>query len=252
MKTKRALFELFMLLTIAVLLVWKFWPVKNSSSAIVAATTAPTLAKTVVSPAMASLVAVEAPKAPPVNVAPMSNNVVVPGNGSSLYDSTKERATLTGTVQNGDEDYNAVINGSPGLAKLQDILAQKEVLTQSLSPIDSTSLPPPQIVVTDLGEIDLTLDQPVLEKLASGDQAVITLASHPNAPGKYGQVLTLQTKFLYQSGNEWIEYPGSESGLSILNGPSVKSGQEEMVKSIASGNEIHFVPVFANPAGTSP
>ena len=71
---------------------------------------------------MASLVAVEAPKAPPVNVAPMSNNVVVPGNGSSLYDSTKERATLTGTVQNGDEDYNAVINGSPGLAKLQDIL----------------------------------------------------------------------------------------------------------------------------------
>jgi hypothetical protein len=159
---------------------------------------------------------------------------------------------LTGTVQNGDEDYNAVINGSPGLAKLQDILAQKEVLTQSLSPIDSTSLPPPQIVVTDLGEIDLTLDQPVLEKLASGDQAVITLASHPNAPGKYGQVLTLQTKFLYQSGNEWIEYPGSESGLSILNGPSVKSGQEEMVKSIASGNEIHFVPVFANPAGTSP
>lgn len=237
-----------MLLVIAVLLVWKFWPVKNSVSSQGAAAAAPASANTPL-PAVSTMV--EAPKVPPVAVAATPDNPSVPGNGSTLYDASKARAALTGSAGNGDDDYNTVVNGSPGLAKLHDILAQKESLAQSLSFNDNPSLPTPKNVVTDLGQISLTQDQPVMRILASGDEAVLTLVSRPNVPGRWGPVLTIQTTFLYQSGNEWVEYPGGGSGL-ILNGASVKSGLELMVKSIASGNEIHFVPVFASPAGTSP
>lgn len=247
MKAKRLWFELTLIVAIAALLVWKFWLAKDSTAATAAASAMPAPAKAAVLPATPSTAQVEAPKLPPVQVALPPDSLSVPGNGGNLYDTSKARAALTSPAQNGDDDYNAVVNGSPGLAKLHDILAQKESLAQSLSFNDNTALPPPKNVVTDLGQIILTQDQPIMRILASGDEAVLTLVARPNAPGRFGSALTIRTSFLFQNGNEWVEYPGRGSGLIMLNGPSVTSGQEMTVKSVASGNEIHFVPVFASP-----
>jgi len=182
MKAKRLCFELTLIVVIAALLVWKFWPAKDAASPPVAAATGPAETKNVALPVVASMAVVEAPKLPPTNVPTSPDNLPVPGNGSNLYDSSKARAAALASAENGDNDFATVINGSPAIQKLRTQMAQDAELTQALTPIDPSSLPP--MTVTDLGEIALTKDQPETRKLASGDQAMFTLITSPISFGK--------------------------------------------------------------------
>jgi hypothetical protein len=243
MKANRLLFELALVLAIAALLVWKFWPTKNSALGPIAETSSATRKNNVL-PAPALISAVEAPKAPPANIASPPDNNSLPNNGRALYDASKVRAAGTNIDGKSDPDYNAIINGSPGLAKLRDTMAQEQTLTQSLNSGDHISLPRPPMVATDLGEITLTQDQPVMRKLASGDEVILSLQTFPNAP-KGNAALAVQAKFLLPQGDGWTEYPDGQDGTMI------EFGRGARIQSFATGNEIHFVPKLAAPAETS-
>jgi len=141
MKSKRTFFELVLLLAIAVLLVGKFWPAKEVSTPAVA-NAAPANSKSTVPTTPAIKAAVEAPKAPPVSVAPAPGGLTVPANGRALYDASKAQTAATDPNGITDDDAANFVKNSPAIAKLNNIKAQTASLLQSLPPADP--MPPPK------------------------------------------------------------------------------------------------------------
>jgi hypothetical protein len=238
MKAKRIPFVLLAMVAMAALLAWKFWLAQNAASA--QTTARPTPATTTV--AFLSTTApqpeVVAPKLPPTPASSDSGELSPVENGGVLYDASKARAAAPISAHAGDDDYDAVLKGSPELAKLDSQMAENAAVTQAATLIDPNTLPP--MVVTDLGDIALTEGQPVIKTLASGGEVRLTLSTSIVGFGGNGDGVKLQNieaDFIDPNAKQEVMARDSSSG-------ETRAGQPVVIKSISTGNEIHFVPEF--------
>jgi len=221
-----------MLLTIVALLGWKFWPEKNTATITATVATTPMAA-----PPVTSKMAVEAPIAAPAKI------LSIPNDGNSLYEASKDRAAAPGSAGTGDDDFATIVKGSPELAKLDKKLAQNAALAHSLTPTGPTARLP--MVVTELGKITLTEGKPELRKLASGDEAILTLVTYPTDASGDKVIYGVTVNFLNPNAD------GSYHDTGLQASTMIQFGQGAMIRNIPTGNEIHFVPELASPAGPS-
>jgi len=206
MKSARIVLRLVALLLAG--LIWKFWPVNSTQNTPPSAT-------------------VEPPKA-----APARPGVAQPPAPLPTADNAANATVLELTKQDTLND----------LLKLQTALEQslstttdpqeRDALEHELSGLQtqiqyeirpSTTQP---MATTDLGEIVLTEGHPVQKKLASGDEATLTVFT--SADGSW--LVTVIVRHAEPSGTAGVE------STSV----AVQPGQNAVIK--VNGNEIHFTP----------